>query len=265
MAPMTSRPKPDPASGVFTTMLVVNGAPVALSAHLARLEASTEVVYGIRLPAATEEQARDRAKGLGLGRLRLTFTPGAEDLDMEAGELDRSLHFPTRPIALVGHQANGGLGCHKWVDRAMLPAASPGEAALLIDGDEVLEAAWANVFAARDGALFTPPLDGRILPGVTRATIVELARSEGVEVTERPLAVEELKQADEVFLTNSTRGIELIDAVDGAPLGEERPLTLRLGKALRTRWKTAAPELDRSPHQLLQPSGESISPLVKPL
>lgn len=240
MALVMSRPKPDPARGVFTTMLVVDGAPIALADHLARLEASIEAVYGARLPAATEDEARDRAEDLELGRLRLTFTPDAEGLDIEATELDRSLHFPTRPVALVTHQVGGGLGCHKWGDRAMLPSPSPGEAPLLIDGDEVLEAAWANVFVARDGALFTPPLDGRILPGVTRATIVELARGQEVEVAERPLSIVELEPADEVFLTNSTRGIEQVDTVDGAPLGQQRPLTQRLSKALQASWRPAA-------------------------
>jgi para-aminobenzoate synthetase/4-amino-4-deoxychorismate lyase len=248
MTPMMSRPKPDPTRGVFTTTLVIDGEPVALADHLARLEASTEAVYDARLPAATEEQASDRAEGLELGRLRLTFTPGAGGLDIEASELNRSLHFPTRPIALVAHQVSGGLGCHKWVDRAVLPASPPGEAPLLIDGDEILEAAWANVFATRDGALFTPPLDRRILPGVTRATIIDLARSQGVEVTERALDIEELKQADEVFLTNSTRGMERVDTVDGAPLGQQRPLTQRLGEALQASWRPAAtPELRPEP------------------
>jgi para-aminobenzoate synthetase/4-amino-4-deoxychorismate lyase len=239
MALVTSRPKPDPHRGVFTTMLVVDGAPVALADHVARLEASMEAVYGAQPPAATEDEARDRAEGLELGRLRLTFTPNA-GFDMEAGELDPSLHFPARPIALVAHHVSGGLGCHKWVDRGMLPSARPREAPLLIDGDEVLEAAWANVFAARDGALFTPPLDGRILPGVIRATIIELARDREIEVTERPLNIRELKQADEVFLTNSTRGIESVDTVDGAPLGRQRPLTKRLSEALQASWRPAA-------------------------
>lgn len=236
MTPMTSRPKPDPARGVFTTMLVVDGAPIAPAAHLTRLEASMEAVYSAPLPAATAERVEERAKGLELGRLRLTFTPGAEDLDLEATELDRSLHFPARPVSLVAHQASGGLGAHKWVDRAALPAAEPGEAPLLVDGDEVLEAAWANVFAVRNGALFTPPLDGRILPGVTRATIVELGREEGIEVTERALDLDDLRQADEVFLTNSTRGIETAAAVDGVRLPGERPLSHRLAATMRGAW-----------------------------
>jgi para-aminobenzoate synthetase/4-amino-4-deoxychorismate lyase len=238
MRPMTARRKPDPSQGIFETMLVVRGAPVAREAHLSRLEASLSAVYGARLPAQARRLVAERAEGLELGRVRLTFVSDG-GIEVESGEIDRSLHFPERPIALRSHSVSGGLGCHKWADRADLPSTSPGEAALLVDGDEVLEADRANVFAVRKGTVFTPPLDGRILPGVTRATTIELARGEGVEVVEGPLTLEELRQAEEVFLTNSIRGIESIGAVDGAALESETPLTRLLAAALKSRWEKA--------------------------
>lgn len=246
MAPMTSRAKPDPAQGIFETMLVVRGAPVAPAAHLARLEASLEAVYGFGLPAQVHQVLAKRAEPLALGRLRLTVTPprssGPSDpgLAVDAGELDRWPHFPTQAVSLRPHQVSGGLGCHKWADRAALPTPAPGEAPLLVDGDEVLEAAWASVFAVRDGAVFTPPLDGRILPGVTRATIVDLARARGLEVFEQTLTLEELRQAEEVFLTNSIRGVEVADAVDGRSLRAPGPVTAALRNDLRSRWKDEA-------------------------
>jgi para-aminobenzoate synthetase / 4-amino-4-deoxychorismate lyase len=242
MTPMTSPPRPDPARGIFETMLVVRGEPVATREHLARLEASVAAVYGTNMPARAHQVVAERAANLELGRLRLTVSPtGGEGppelgLEVDAGELDGWPHFPEQPIALRSHQVTGGLGCHKWADRAALPAAAPGEAPLLVDGDEVLEAAWANIFAIRDGALFTPPLDGRILPGVTRATTLDLAREWGVEVSEHPLTLEELRQADEVFLTNSIRGVEVVDAVDGLALGSSRPLSTLLAGGLRAIW-----------------------------
>lgn len=240
MAPMAPHPKPDPARGVFETMLVLDGAPVALEAHLTRLAASLDALYDAELPPATRDLAAERASGLELGRLRLTFVPGADpDLVAEAGELDRSLHFPARPISLHPQQVSGGLGCHKWVDRSLLPDTPPGEAPLLVAGDEVLEAAWANVFASRNGALFTPPLDGRILPGVTRAAVIDLAREEGIEMVERPLALTALADADEVFLTNSTRGIEAVADVAGARTPRAGAMTGRLREALRSEWHPA--------------------------
>jgi para-aminobenzoate synthetase/4-amino-4-deoxychorismate lyase len=239
MGPMTSRRQPDPSQGIFETMLVVRGEPVARDAHLGRLEASLEAVYRMGLPAQTRQLVAEHAKGLELGRVRLTFVPSGE-IEVEHGEIDRSLHFPKVPISLRSHPVTGGLGCHKWADRSALPASSQGEAAILVDGDEVLEADRANVFAVRKGALFTPPLDGRILPGVTRATVLELADAEGIEAAERTLTLAELRGSEEVFLTNSIRGIEPVGSVDGTSLPSEKALTERLSSALQAKWETKA-------------------------
>jgi para-aminobenzoate synthetase/4-amino-4-deoxychorismate lyase len=254
MAPMMSRPQPDPSQGIFETMLVVRGAPVAPAAHLARLETSLEAVYGIGLPAQAHRLATEHAANLELGRLRLTVTPPSDGssppgIAVDAGELDQWPHFPEQPVSLRPHKVSGGLGCHKWADRAALPTAPPGEAPLLVDGDEVLEAAWANVFAVRNGAVFTPPLDGRILPGVTRATTIELARGRGIEVFERTLPVEELQLADEIFLTNSIRGVEVVGSVERIALEVPGPVTDDLRGDLRTAWGLApdpAPTPSRS-------------------
>lgn len=247
MAQMTSHPKPDPAQGIFETMLVVRGTPVAPTAHLARLEASLEAVYGISLPTEADQIVAEHAEDLELGRLRLTVTPprsgmsSAPELEIDAGELNGWPHFPEQPVSLRPHEVSGGLGCHKWADRTALPAAPPGEAPLLVDRGEVLEAAWASIFAVRRGALFTPPLDGRILPGVTRATTIELAQARGIEVFERTLRLEELQLADEVFLTNSIRGVELVNSVDGTPLAAPGPVTATLQSDLRSTWNAKRP------------------------
>lgn len=240
MRPMTARRKPDPAQGIFETMLVVRGEPVALEAHLSRLETSLEAVYGAELPSRTRQLVAEQAEGLELGRLRLTFTPSG-GIEVESGEIDRSLHLPEHPISLRSHAVSSGLGCHKWADRAAIPPSDRSEAALLVDGDEVLEADRANVFAVHKGALFTPPLDGRILPGVTRATTIELARAEGTEVIESNLTLDELRRSEEVFLTNSIRGIEMIGSIDGTPLPAAKPLSRSLVSALRSRWGLAKP------------------------
>jgi len=241
MRPMAAHPKPDPSLGVFETTLVVHSAPVALEAHLARLETSLQALYGMGLPARARQLATERAEGLELGRLRLTVAPDDGELayEVEASELDRSLHFPRHPVALHPHTVGGGLGCHKWVDRAAIPAKGSDEVPLLVDGEEALEAAWANVFAVRKGALFTPPLDGRILPGVTRSTVIELAKAQGVEVVEAHLTVAELQEAGEIFLTNSIRGLVAVGSVDGTPLESKRPCTRSFGSALRASWGLA--------------------------
>jgi para-aminobenzoate synthetase/4-amino-4-deoxychorismate lyase len=133
----------------------------------------------------------------------------------------------------------GGLGAHKWRDRSLLDHAQArlGGLPLVVDIDgSVVEAARANVFAVRDGALFTPPLDGRILPGVTRARVIELAKSAAIPVHEQPLRRDDLLGADEAFLTGSVRGIEAAASLDGAALPGGGPLAEQLAAGLRRTW-----------------------------
>ncbi|MFL5873583.1 MAG: aminotransferase class IV [Solirubrobacterales bacterium] len=235
---MPPRLQPNPALGIFETMLVVRGVPVALEAHLHRLEVSLRVVYGMELPGDSRQAVANRAVGLDLGRVRLTFGP--DHSEIEAGAVDPALHFPEHPVSLRSHQVTGGLGRHKWTDRTALPPGTAGVAALLVDGADVLEADRANVFAIRNGTVFTPPLDGRILPGVTRATTIALAREQGLDVIERAFDRRWLAEADEMFLTNSVRGIEAVNSIDDVGLPDERPLTRQLARALGNEWQNEA-------------------------
>jgi para-aminobenzoate synthetase/4-amino-4-deoxychorismate lyase len=239
---MPSRAQPDPARGVFETLLVLDGEPVELDAHLERMAASLAELYGAPLPDCAEALARERATGLALGRLRLTVAPAERGFECEAAAapVDASLHFLDREHGadLVGHRLPGGLGGHKWSDRSRLPATPPGTLLLMLDAeDRVLEAGRANVFAVHDGALVTPPLDGRILAGVTRGVVIDLAASLGIGVAERPLPRAELFAADEVFLTGSVRGIEPARSLDGEPLPAGDRVTGQLALALRARWR----------------------------
>jgi para-aminobenzoate synthetase/4-amino-4-deoxychorismate lyase len=145
-------------------------------------------------------------------------------------------------VKLRTHPIRGGLGPHKWADRpAEIERPRPGEpGALLVDEGEALEAGWANVFAVRGGTLFTPPLDGRILPGTTRAALLALAADERIETRERALRPEDLLAADEVFLSSSIRGIEAALQLDGQPLPGCGEISHRLAAALRQRWGLAS-------------------------
>jgi para-aminobenzoate synthetase/4-amino-4-deoxychorismate lyase len=97
----------------------------------------------------------------------------------------------------------GGLGAHKWRDRRLLEALAarrPGTVPLLIDTDGlVLEAAYANVWIVEGATLITPPADGRILPGVTRADLLATEAAARME----PIELERLVSADAIFLTSS--------------------------------------------------------------
>lgn len=236
---MTNRRQPDRTRGIFETLLVVDGDPVELDAHLERLARSLEAIYSQALPAQAEEELRQAAEGIHLGRLRLTIAP-VEDglpLDLLAGGIEPEAVFPTRGVKLRTHPVAGGLGPHKWVHRPGInrPAANePG--ALILDEGEVLEAGWANVLAVRGGTLFTPPLDTRLLPGTTRAAVLAVAAEEGIETREAPIAPEDLLTAEEVFLTGSIRGIEPALELDGQPLAGCGAVSHRLAAALRQRW-----------------------------
>jgi para-aminobenzoate synthetase/4-amino-4-deoxychorismate lyase len=236
---MAERWQPDRSRGVFETLLVVAGEPVELEAHLARLARSVEGVYSQELPPQIEDKLREAAVETSLGRLRCTLAP-VEDgfrVDLLAGGVDSETVFPERGVHLRSHPIAGGLGSHKWVDRKGINRPAPDEqGALIVDEGEVLEAGWANVFAVRGGTLFTPPLDGRLLPGTTRAAVLELATSEGIESNQQPLHPGDLLTAEETFLTGSIRGIEPALSLDGQPLPACGDLSHRLAAALRQRW-----------------------------
>ena len=100
------------------------------------------------------------------------------------------------PVALEPRALAGGLGRHKWLDR-------PGEPHWLVcdlDGT-VLESATANLWILKDGELLTPPADGRILPGTTRARLLESARA----TRESELTLDDLETAEAIVLTSSIR------------------------------------------------------------
>ncbi|WP_440996298.1 aminotransferase class IV [Arhodomonas sp. SL1] len=108
---------------------------------------------------------------------------------------------------------------------------------LLLREGRVTEASASNVFAVIDGVVTTPPLGPELLAGVTRGLILELARGEGMAVAERPLPREALDDAEELWLTSSTRELLPVARVDGRPVGAGRPgpLWQRLRAALDRR------------------------------
>ncbi|WP_051325055.1 aminodeoxychorismate synthase component I [Candidatus Solirubrobacter pratensis] len=163
--------RPDPDRGVFETVLVRDGAPVNLDAHLRRLRARPE------LPAVE-----------GDGALRITA----------GGTAFRPLRPRRLPIVLEPYVLPGGLGDRKWQDRDLLRALSRGGTTpLLLDADgAVLEAAWAAVLIRRGDRLYTPEEDGRILASTSRPG-----------ATQRRLTLADLRAADEILLSSSLAGL----------------------------------------------------------
>lgn len=96
------------------------------------------------------------------------------------------------------------------------------EAILVRDG-LVTEGAASNVFMVRDGQIRTPPKSRQLLPGITRDLVVELARQHGLDCREQDIPVATLAEADEIWLTSSTKEILPVTHLDGRPVGDGRP------------------------------------------
>ncbi len=213
--------RPDPVGGVLETILVRDGVAIALEAHLARLADAAAALYDVALPDALAALVRHTAlEQGGPCRLRVLLYPSGE-IGLQVAPLPAVGDGTQRLLALV---VPGGLGDRKWRDRQLIDAlddhaAELGAVPLLVDLDGgVLETTRANLLAWIDGTLVTPPLDGRILPGVTRARALEWARELGIPVAERPLDLAELSAADAVLTTGALRGLQPVTALADRPV-----------------------------------------------
>ncbi len=218
--------RPDPKLGVFETLLVFDGRVQAPEAHLNRLGRSIAELYELELPTDLLGSTVQRARELtDAHRLRIDAIPGGGRLRVE---------FRATPLAgteastvvCTPVQVPGGIGSHKWSDRRLLDSlAGPGLVPLLVDSDgDVLEASVANVWLLERGKLVTPPADGRLLPGVTRAMLVALGPLSGLDVRVEPISLERARSAAQIFLTSSVR--HAVAATIETPAGGEGAGTL---------------------------------------
>ncbi len=98
------------------------------------------------------------------------------------------------------------------------------EALLLNSRGKVSEASGMNLFIVRDGVLYTPGVDQDILEGITRGSVIELARHMGYTVVERPIDKSELFVAEEVFLTGTAAKVTPVRRVECTDLSSDRPV-----------------------------------------
>jgi len=220
----------DLAQGVFTTLLVLDGEPVDLEAHVARLDASVRAVYASTVRAGLEEAIRRKASGLiGRHRLRVDAVPDASAPEVQVRLSTAELKRPATAWRLVPQIVPGGLGQHKWADRSAIGPTGPDFDPLLIDTDgSILESGRANVFVVLDDGVHTPPLDGRILPGTARARIIEQLTAASIPVLQRRLASDDLARASEVFVSNTLRGVVPVTSIDGMGAWPAGPVSAAL-------------------------------------
>lgn len=104
---------------------------------------------------------------------------------------------------------------------------------LFVRDGVVQEGSLSNFFAVYDGEARTAPLSNYILPGVTRAVVLDLCREHGIPCRETPVFATELAEADELFLTSTVYDVVPIHTLDGRHLPPERPVTRRLAQLFR--------------------------------
>ena len=89
--------------------------------------------------------------------------------------------------------------------------------------NHLAEGSISSLFIVREQRLLTPPLDTPVLPGITRAAVIELAVALAIPVREQVLSLQDLLDADEAFLTNSLMEIVPVVRVEREPIGTEKP------------------------------------------
>ncbi len=251
---------------VYETLRSYGGRPFLLAAHLERLARSARAIY-LELPWPAAELGARLARLLAAnridaGRLRITVTRGEGDLRARPEQLGpprlvmtaepfvpppAALYAQGVPVEIAARPRNlpgaldpaikSGNLLNTLLARFEMRAPDSFEVIMLNHRGELGEASLANLFLVdAAGVLRTPALASGILAGITRGLVLELARAEGLEVREGPLAPVALFEAHEAFLTASTLEIMPIASVDGRPLvAAAGPLTRRLQARYRDR------------------------------
>lgn len=240
--------------GIYEVIRTYRGQPFELEAHLARLERSATALDLIQPYSRTEwtnlilEGIRRAAYPEAKIYIQLTRGVAPRDHAYSADMAPtvvmtvRELHPLSRSVQEVGVEAmtiediRWGRCDIKSVNllgnvlaRQQAKRAQVFEAILVKEG-LITEGAVSNVMVVRGGTVMTAPEGPRILSGVTRAVVLELARKKGLPVQERCIAQAELYGADEVFLTGTTVEVLAVVRADGKVIKDGRPgpITQRL-------------------------------------
>lgn len=246
------------ADGVFETMRAHGGTVFRLDRHLARLGHALATLH---IPASPELRAwvvaAVRAWGSADASIRITVTRGigppgvAPPSDVRPTVIIAVNSLPSFPLAvydegLTAHVASGrrneramtaGLKTIAFTDAvaALMEAQRAGaDEALFLDMEaHCSEATSSNLFAWTGHTLVTPPVSCGALPGITRATVLELAGMLGVPAEERVFGLPELLRVEEAFLTSSLRGLAPLVRVSARSIGQGAPgaLTRQLAAA----------------------------------
>lgn len=242
--------------GVFETVKVVGGRPFAPTRHVDRLVRSAEGLGLVppdrdRVNAAMSEVLADWR---GDGRMRITYTsgigpPGSDRGDDEPTLVVAVVDLPPIPatsaIATAPWPRNergalAGLKTTSYAENVMALAYARerggSEAIVANTVGDLCEGTGSNIFVVAAGEVLTPPLSSGCLAGVTRQLVLDWCGG-----LERRLPMSVLAEADEIFLTSTTRDVQGIHLVDGRALPAPGPVTEKFRATFRER---AADDLD---------------------
>jgi len=241
--------------GVFTTLRIYGGRPFAFDRHWERLTTDAhrlKVPVELRAETVFEHLTRlieaNQVKE-GCARIYLVYNRiGHWISDEPLPDVDLILYtadLPRRkgPVRLAT-QAHGrhaasplaGVKVTSWLQNVWMldQALQRGfdEVILLNERSEVAECTAANIFCVRHEEVATPPLSAGCLPGVTRSTLLEIGEKVGVPVREAPLRLQDLFDADELFITSTTREIQPVSQIEDRKIVQaEGAVTRRLAEA----------------------------------
>ncbi|CAA9435985.1 MAG: D-alanine aminotransferase [uncultured Phycisphaerae bacterium] len=250
------------ADGVYEVIRLYDGIPFTLAEHLGRLRRSAAGIQ-LAVPLTPDALAAEVRKfiprtGARDGMIYLQLTRGVAPRNHLFPDAAKpTLLFYARglpPVPAPGTAEGAKLWSvaderwrRCWVKAiALLPnvlaknaavAAGADEAAFVEDG-VVSECSASNLFAVIGGRVVTHPVGPKVLPGITRAVLLEVAAELGIAVDERPPREDEARRADEVFITSTTREISWVSTWNNAPVGTTPgcgPVTRRLHEALQAR------------------------------
>jgi len=233
--------------GVYEVIPAYSRRPFRLPQHLARLQHSLDAIR-LANPMAESEWTRL------IDELVARHTPDDQSvyLQVTRGVARRDHAFPkdvkqtvfmmSGPLVTPPkEQVDNGVPCitasdFRWLKcdvksisllgncllRQAAAEAGAAEVVLFRDG-RLTEASASNVFVVRDGRLLGPPKDHLILPGITYDVVIELAQACGIPVELRPVTEQEVRSADEIWVTSSTKEVLAVTTLDGKPVGSGRP------------------------------------------
>lgn len=216
--------------GAFETILASSGVLIDYKRHIQRLNhALSYLGYALVEPAELLQGVLSLLKHLelehDLARVRVT---AGSSVTVQAEV------YAARPQSLKLHTVNcrrnetspmAGIKSTSYAENllALNLARERGadEALLLNTKGQVCEGTTSNIFLIRDNVVMTPPLDSGCLPGVTRAVLLDLCTSAGLECREIDLYPADIVRAQTVFLTNSLRGVVRVSVCDGVGYSTE--------------------------------------------